>query len=65
MRATLLPNKICACFPLILILNHAGSDHDSLLRFMLHDAAEPDYFLPKIPRLFAVVAICRQQLRVV
>jgi hypothetical protein len=61
MRAALLSNKICARFPLIFILNHACTDHDSLLRFMLHNTAESDHLLPEIPRFLAIVAICRQQ----
>lgn len=57
MQPILLPDKILARLPFILILNHTGTYHNPLLRLMFHSPPKPNDLLPEIPWLLVIVNI--------
>lgn len=56
----LLADQIPARLALILILDHAGPNHDALLRFVLHHPTKPNHLLPEVAWFFAVMIVRRR-----
>jgi hypothetical protein len=62
MQTTLLAHKIPPRLPLMLILYHTSTNHNSFLSLVLHQPTQTNDFLSEIPRFLVIMSIRRDQL---